>query len=153
MTSEIVLHAYTSCFQFTQVLTYTMPALKTIFIIDDDIDDQEILITAIQELDETITCVTALNGKEGLAKLKSKEVAPALIFLDLNMPAMNGFQFLEHVKENDELREIPVVVFSTSSNSSDVQQTRRLGAIDFFTKPTSFLKLKQLLIPRLEFIR
>lgn len=110
-------------------------------------------MTAIQELDETITCVTALNGKEGLDKLKAKEVVPRLIFLDLNMPAMNGFQFLEHVKDNDELSKIPVVVFSTSSNSSDVQQTKKLGAIDFFTKPTSFLKLKQLLIPRLEFIR
>jgi CheY-like chemotaxis protein len=130
-----------------------MPALKTILIIDDDIDDQEILITAIQELDETITCVTALNGKEGLEKLKAREVMPGLIFLDLNMPAMNGFQFLEHVKDHVELSKIPVVVFSTSSNSSDVQQTKKLGAIDFFTKPASFLKLKQLLIPRLAFIR
>ena len=130
-----------------------MPALKTILIIDDDIDDQEILITAIQELDETITCVTALNGIEGLEKLEAKEVVPRLIFLDLNMPAMNGFQFLEHVMDNKELNNIPIVVFSTSSNSSDVQQTKKLGAVDFFTKPASFLKLKQLLIPRLEFIR
>lgn len=130
-----------------------MPALKTILIIDDDIDDQEILITAIQELDAAILCCTALNGKDALDKLMSKEVVPRLIFLDLNMPAMNGFQFLEHVSCSHELSQIPVVVFSTSSNPADVQQTKKLGAIDFFTKPTSFLKLKQLLIPRLEFIK
>lgn len=130
-----------------------MPARKTILIIDDDIDDQEILITAIQELDETIVCFTALNGKDGLEKLRSKEIVPRLIFLDLNMPAMNGFQFLEHVKGSDELNNIPIIVFSTSSNPADVQQTKKLGAIDFFTKPTSFLRLKQLLIPRLEFIK
>jgi CheY-like chemotaxis protein len=130
-----------------------MPALKTILIIDDDIDDQEILITAIQELDAAILCCTALNGKDALDKLMSKEVVPRLIFLDLNMPAMNGFQFLEHVRCSHELSQIPVVVFSTSSNPADVQQTKKLGAIDFFTKPTSFLKLKQLLIPRLEFIK
>jgi CheY-like chemotaxis protein len=69
------------------------------------------------------------------------------------MPAMNGFQFLEHVRCSDELSQIPIVVFSTSSNPADVQQTKKLGAIDFFTKPTSFLKLKQLLIPRLDFIK
>jgi CheY-like chemotaxis protein len=130
-----------------------MPALKTILIIDDDIDDQEILITAIQELDAALICCTALNGKDALEKLMSKEVMPRLIFLDLNMPAMNGFQFLEHVKGSNELSQIPIVVFSTSSNPDDVQQTKKLGAIDFFTKPTSFLKLKQLLIPRLEFIK
>jgi CheY-like chemotaxis protein len=130
-----------------------MPALKTILIIDDDIDDQEILITAIQELDAAMICCTALNGKDALDKLMSKEVIPKLIFLDLNMPAMNGFQFLEHVRCSDELSQIPIVVFSTSSNPADVQQTKKLGAIDFFTKPTSFLKLKQLLIPRLDFIK
>ena len=68
---------------------------KTFFIVDDDVDDQELFMEAVNEVDKTITCISASNCEEALDSLKSgKVVLPDIIFLDLNMPRLNGKQFL-----------------------------------------------------------
>lgn len=110
----------------------------TLLLIDDDLDDLEILITAIHEIDGSTVCHTARDGSEGLAKLREEQLMPTLIFLDLNMPGMNGMQFLQEIKGNDLLKDIRIVVFSTSSNPSDIKATEGFGIYKYITKPASF---------------
>ena len=70
------------------------------YIIDDDRDDQDYLITALKEIDPDSECFTAFNGQEGLRKLEMGFIPiPSVIFVDLNMPRVNGKQFLLAMKK------------------------------------------------------
>jgi CheY-like chemotaxis protein len=120
-------------------------AYQNLLLIDDDDDDQEIFLTAIKELANSIVCIAMSSAESALEKLETKQLLADLIFLDLNMPIMNGKQFLIKFMENDELKHIPVIVFSTSSNDNSIQETKELGAHDFITKPSRFSDLKNIL--------
>lgn len=116
-----------------------MNPINTILIVDDDVDDQELLQEAIQSVDNTVRCLSAWNGEEALRLLQAANShLPDLIFLDLNMPRMNGKTFLAKIKQSDGLSHIPVVIYSTSKLEEDIEQTRQLGAARFITKPDSF---------------
>jgi CheY-like chemotaxis protein len=116
--------------------------LMRIFLIDDDIDDQELFIEAVRELNTAFSCDCASNGEEGLNYLLTRiHELPDLIFLDLNMPRLNGKQCLEKIKSVDRLKDVPVVIYSTSSQENDIRDTRNLGAVHFLTKPSSFKDL------------
>lgn len=110
----------------------------TCFLIDDDVDDQEIFLSVLEEVAPSIRCYTASNGQEAINKLVSSEVKPDLIFLDLNMPLMNGKQFLKACMLLDECRNIPVIILTTSSDKRSAEETRQLGARDYITKPDKF---------------
>lgn len=111
---------------------------KHILLIDDDEDDQEIFLTALGNIDNSIACTTLGNGREALDMLTAKQIAPDLIFLDLNMPVMNGQQFLAEIKKETALKNIPVIILSTSSHKSSIQLTKELGAMQFLSKPDKF---------------
>ncbi len=122
-------------------------AYKNILLIDDDEDDQEIFLTAVEQVSKSTHCI-ALNGaSEALNKLEKKELQPDVIFLDLNMPVMSGQQFLMEIKKNQALKEIPVIIFSTSSHQPTIQLTKTLGAFDFITKPGKYDELVKILTP------
>lgn len=108
------------------------------FLIEDDIDDQEIFLSALTAISPTLTCSTAFNGKEAFEKLAFGEIKPELIFLDLNMPLMNGHEFLNALKHHEKICDIPVVILSTSSDSFSVEQSLNAGAVEFITKPDRF---------------
>jgi CheY-like chemotaxis protein len=110
----------------------------TCFLIDDDIDDQEIFLSVLEEFDPSIRCYTAANGQEAIHKLTSEGVKPDLIFLDLNMPLMNGKQFLKACSSLDGCKEIPVIILTTSSDKKSIEETKQLGAKDYITKPDKF---------------
>jgi CheY-like chemotaxis protein len=110
---------------------------KTLMLIDDDDDDREVFISVLEGIDQAAVCVTAINGKDALQKLNDG-FKPELIFLDLNMPLMNGKQFLKKIKTVEELKDIPVIVLSTSSDAESILETKQLGARDFITKPDKF---------------
>ena len=115
---------------------------RRILIIDDDIDDQELFAEAISELNGEFGCECASNGEEGLELLNDKNrPLPDLIFLDLNMPRLNGKQCLERIKASPRLKNIPVIIYSTSSQENDIRDTMAMGAIHFLTKPSSFNEL------------
>ena len=116
-----------------------------IFLIEDDKDDQEIFIAALEELYNPVNCTTAMNGYEGYNQLITKQVKPDVIFLDLNMPLMNGYEFLEKIKQEDQLKNIPVIILTTSSNPQTIREVKHLGAKKFLTKPGSFTELTNLL--------
>lgn len=112
------------------------------FIADDDIDDQELFIKALKEIDQQCHCITALNGEEALFKLiNEKTNLPDLIFLDLNMPKVNGKQCLKEIKLNLMLQNIPVIIYSTSAAVKEMQETTQLGAALFMQKPSRFSEL------------
>lgn len=112
------------------------------FIVDDDIDDQELFIEAVNEVDNSIQCLSATDCEEALDLLKSGRMElPDMIFLDLNMPRLNGKQCLVELKKQANLRHIPVIIYSTSSEKRDIEETSRLGAAHFLTKPNKFEEL------------
>ena len=113
-----------------------------IFIIDDDVDDQELLMEAFSEVDSTIKFSTAANGREGINKLVDCTVQkPDLIIVDMNMPMINGKQFLVEIKNNPLISGLKVIMYSTSSNHKDIQETLGLGAAYYFQKPSSYSAL------------
>jgi|SRR5919202_5172105 CheY-like chemotaxis protein len=114
-----------------------MSSFITCFLIDDDEDDQEIFALALKRVSSSITCAFADSGNDALRKLQQDEAfTPNYIFLDLNMPGMNGKQCLAELKQIKRLRHTPVIIYSTSSEQQDVQETQKLGASGFITKPT-----------------
>lgn len=108
-------------------------------IVDDDKEDQELFIDAVKEVDPTIECISALNGQEALdLLLKDFPTLPDYIFMDLNMPGLNGAQCLSEIKKIRDLADIPVLIYTTSNWIKNEEETRRLGANHFFTKPVRF---------------
>ena len=104
-----------------------------ILLIDDDEDDREFMLEVIGENYPYVVCTIAVNGQDALDQLNAYR--PDIIFLDLNMPLMDGRQFLRAVNKKAELADIPVIVVSTSSDNVTREETKALGAMAFFTKP------------------
>ena len=92
---------------------------------------------------------TAVNGKEAIDYLsgsgpfadRSQHPIPALVLLDINMPLVSGFEVLRWVREQPNLKALPVVMFSSSSKDEDKAEARELGANDYLEKPRSVTKL------------
>ena len=84
-----------------------MAEYKKLLLVDDDIEDQEIFLSVIEKVSPSIECQTAINGAEALQLLLSKKVHPDVIFLDLNMPLMNGKQFLTEIKSTKDSGKFP----------------------------------------------
>lgn len=119
-------------------------SIQTCLLIDDDFDDQEIFVLALEKVDKELRCIIANNGHEALKYLNNKSnVLPNYIFLDLNMPLMNGKECLIEIKKHAYLKDIPVIIYTTSSLQDDIIQTRKLGAADFITKPSSIPELSK----------
>lgn len=111
-----------------------------ILYIDDDADDVYIFSDAIEKVDPAIECDFAHNAQDALFKLKSQRL-PDMIFLDINMPEMNGKQFLESIKSNPLLRHIPIVMYSTSDSPRELLECRNLGASAYIVKASNFQKI------------
>jgi CheY-like chemotaxis protein len=105
---------------------------------------------ALGEIAMDTECITANSGFQALDYLKEIVPAPSLIFIDLNMPLMDGFECLKSIKNNERLKEIPVVIFTTSDNPADKKSSKELGAEIFFTKTANFKLLKTKLLEILE---
>ena len=107
---------------------------------EDDLDDFESVKEALDQLAVDYSIVHARNGSEAVAMLEKGEVKPNLIVLDLNMPIMNGKEVLQWVKDHEEVRQIPVMVFTTSSREDDVKLCQKHDCT-FFRKPTLYRDL------------
>jgi len=115
---------------------------KAYFIVDDDIDDQQFLVEALTQNNPDCECFTASNGQEAIAYLLDDLIPlPDVIFLDLNMPVLNGKQFLVTIKQTTSLLGIPIVVYSTSSSKQEMQEMNERGAAYFLVKTHSFKAL------------
>jgi CheY-like chemotaxis protein len=116
------------------------------FLIDDDLDDQEIFCMALQQFDDHIECEFANDGAKAIEQLRAGEgKIPDCIFIDMNMPRMNGIECLEQIKKIDYLKDIPVCMFSTSADPTLVARAKALGAIDFLVKPADITVLSEMI--------
>lgn len=104
-------------------------------VIDDDPDDQEIFELAIKDVKTPVACVFIDNCADALTRLDKEGFAPDYIFLDLNMPKMDGKDCLVEIKKMAHLEKIPVIIYSTSSAPGDIKNAIDLGATDYLIKP------------------
>jgi CheY-like chemotaxis protein len=114
-----------------------MKQVESILYVDDDLDDQSIFIEALQEVHPSFKCQVASNGIEALELLQTI-AKPLCIYLDINMPMMDGIETLKRLKADAELSHIPVFMLSTSRSASHEIEARRLGATDYLTKPNAY---------------
>lgn len=114
-------------------------------LVDDDADDILLFDEIISEVAPTFHFSSANDGQEALDNLRNGKPLPDLIFLDLNMPRMGGKECLLQLKSDEQLQHIPVIMFTTSSQSKDIEETMMNGAICFITKPTNFNELKYII--------
>ena len=106
-----------------------------IFLIDDDTDDQEIFSIIVAEAFPQISCVFANDGIAALEKLQKKPaLRPDLIFIDINMPRMNGMQCLTEIKKLKDFSDIPVYMYSTAAEPAMVESCMSKGAVGFIRK-------------------
>jgi CheY-like chemotaxis protein len=113
----------------------------TILYVDDDFDDRAFVAEAFREIDPAISCLTACDGVQALRTLNNAVQLPDFIFLDINMPVMNGKECLEKLKNDERFRTIPVVMYSTTTDPSEIDFYYKLGAMSFVKKPHSFTQL------------
>ncbi len=111
--------------------------------IDDDKDDAEILSAALSESGISAALDHIENGSQALEKLMDNGAdIPDVIFLDINMPVINGWECLREIKKLAELQSIPIVMYSTFNLQSEGISAKDVGAAAFFTKPDKFSELK-----------
>jgi len=113
---------------------------------DDDEDDRLFFTDAFDELKINTVVNTVKNGRELINFLDhSDTVLPNIIFLDLNMPILNGIECLKEIKQNDKFKDIAIAIYSTSSSEEDIENTFVLGANIYIKKPSNFNDLKKIL--------
>ena len=113
----------------------------TILYVEDDPEDQDIFRDAIEAVAAHTDCHFARNGNDAFRVMSKIVIPPDYIFLDINMPEMNGIEFLKKLKTIPDHQNIPVIVYSTSNAPRDVEECKKLGAIAFITKPNDFTEI------------
>ena len=112
---------------------------KPILLVEDDRVDAETTHRALVELGVTNELIHKVNGEEALEYLRTESnIRPCAILLDLNMPKMNGFEFLEIVKRDEELKSIPIIILTASDADENVVRTFGLAAAGYVVKPADF---------------
>lgn len=126
----------------------------SILLADDDLDDCVFFKKAL-DADQLTTHLTTVPDGEHLMRLLSDDTLelPDILFLDLNMPRKNGFECLAEIKENERLKKLPIVVFSTSFEQEVVNQLYRSGARYFIRKPAEFPRFQKIIIQTILLIR
>lgn len=113
---------------------------NTILLVEDDELDIISVQRTLQKLDTEYELYTAYNGKEALAMLTDPQNAihPDVILLDLNMPKMNGIEFLRTIRNNPLLKEIKVFIMTTSAEAIDRTTTEEIGISGYIIKPLNY---------------
>lgn len=111
--------------------------MNILFIEDDEIESMKLQRT-VSKLGKRHAIIIARNGEEALERLKSSNALPDLILLDLNMPRMNGIEFLSLLKNDDALKFLPTVILTTSRNRADLLECYRIGIAGYVIKPLKY---------------
>jgi CheY-like chemotaxis protein len=114
--------------------------------VEDDQVDTMTVIRALKEIHVTNPVVQLENGEEALLYLQDPaSEKPCIILLDLNMPIMNGIEFLQMVKHNDQLKRIPVIVLTTSEEQQDKMSSFNLGVAGYVVKPVDYRRFVEVM--------
>lgn len=116
-----------------------------ILLADDDEDDTFLFTEALEHIAIEIKLDIAENGIKLMHKLKNENYIPDLIFLDMNMPVKNGLECLTEIRNSAQLREVPVIILSTSVAGYLLESAHKEGANLYIQKPTSFYSLVEVL--------
>lgn len=123
-----------------------MMSLKKILLVEDDRVDVMTVTRALKEINVTNPISVVGNGEEALEYLRNPEnEKPGIILLDINMPRMNGIEFLQIAKGDDRLRRIPVVVLTTSKEEQDKLDSFSLGVAGYMIKPVDYLQFVEVM--------
>ncbi|HMV10945.1 MAG TPA: response regulator [Cyclobacteriaceae bacterium] len=128
-----------------------MKSERYILLVDDDPDEHLLFQDALKELKNAPKLSYARDGQQLMQHLDAAHAElPAIIFLDLNMPRMNGFECLQEIRKSPKLNHIPVVIFSTTSQSQAIDKVYEQGANYYIRKPNTFAMLKEVIERMLE---
>jgi CheY-like chemotaxis protein len=123
-----------------------MQKLKPILLVEDDSVDAMTVKRAMRDLQVNHSVIHSVNGEEAMKYLTSPDTEkPFVILLDLNMPKMNGIEFLKVMKTYPELKTIPVIVLTTSKEQRDILGSFELGASGYMVKPVDYSKFVEIL--------
>ncbi|MEP7370894.1 MAG: response regulator [Nitrosospira sp.] len=119
---------------------------RPILLVEDDQVDTMTVMRALKEIHVTNPVVRLENGEEALLYLQDPaSEKPCIILLDLNMPIMNGIEFLQVVKHNDQLKRIPVIVLTTSEEQQDKMSSFNLGVAGYVVKPVDYRRFVEVM--------
>jgi len=116
-----------------------MKSKKSILLIEDDRVDVMTVKRALKDINVTNRLYVASDGEDALELLRDSKIEnPCIVLLDLNMPKMNGIEFLKIVKQDDLLKKIPVVVLTTSTEEHDKIESFNLSVAGYMIKPVDY---------------
>jgi CheY-like chemotaxis protein len=118
---------------------------RSFLLVDDDADERMLFCMALKEIVGEISCITASDGKQALDMLLAATEQPNIIFMDINMPTMSGFECMTKLKAIPQLKDIPVVIYSTSNNPRDMKVAFDLGAAHYCIKGDDLTEMKHML--------
>lgn len=120
----------------------------TIMLVEDDQDDQHFFVDALEQIKGVNLFGVADNGKDAIEKLRTSPTLPTMIFMDINMPVMNGLDCLRKIMNDPAMNDVQVIMLSTGAHYE--KQARALGAAGFIQKPTNVsalhLELERMLL-------
>lgn len=124
-----------------------MPAMEiSCLLVDDDTDDQEIFGLALHQVDPSVKCVFANDGTRALELFDGDQsYIPEIIFIDMNMPRMNGLECLKEIRKIKRLNKIPIYMYSTAGDIGIMEKCKLHGATDFMVKSASMAELEKTL--------
>lgn len=123
-----------------------MNDIPVCMLIEDDVDDQEIFSMALEEIDIEIQCIISDSGVDALKTLRSEgAVIPDYIFIDVNMPKMNGLECLQEIRGIEQLSNAAVFMYTTTSDDRIIAKSKELGAKGFIVKPSGLKLLTETL--------
>jgi len=123
-----------------------MKCCKPILLVEDDIIDSMTVKRALKDIKVKNPLIVKKNGEEALDYLcNSRDGLPCLILLDINMPKMNGIEFLESFRKEEEINFIPVVILTSSSEECDRISSYKLGISGYMIKPVGYAQFVEVI--------
>lgn len=120
-----------------------------IFYADDDEDDLMFFNEAIEKIsndtDNQINLHLHKNGEKLIENIKNNKSTNGVVFLDINMPFKSGFELLEEIRNEPEIEQFPVIMYSTSANQDNIDKSQSLGANFYVVKPYEFNNLLKII--------
>lgn len=105
-----------------------------ILYVEDDVEDIELFSEALSNIDANIKFCYAINAKQASENLNNNSIKPDAIFVDAHLPGIDGYDFVSSLKVNEQFRDVPVVILSTTIESRQVDKFNRIGVYYFLSK-------------------